>query len=846
MAEGSQILVSTSLKITESYISSCDVMWKGIKTNVSTALEVSENTAIELAEFAVLLAHETKFTCRNSEFINNYIGIATGNPFADNTTFVTINQSLEITGCRFYTSSNVPNPYAGQFYYTAWPTTPYGVPFNQGFAGIYLSKTGSFHIGKVGALATDRNKFYQLRNGIVARNSYSRVFGSDFYNFEGSVPKVLVDPLLDLNQFGIHNFGGSGYTNIEDNTFTNIKRGIFTEHSFARIHNNAFDIPTSDFLSGANRGIVSVWPHAHTITSNVIHNGYRGIEIIFGGTDFLSISDNKLIRGVQQNRNTGIELNSCRFSNSTIGTISLNDITINDESSSLGVSLISTTNVEIVENNIEYETETAVGNENVGISVIGGGQNQTNWNVVQATNLYEVDLDNCGILDRSFINSFFCNSIDHFSSLLRVSGTGMFTNIFTNFFFDGTIGFELVAPAMTGAHFHRENKWLGTYTNNGAFNSGPINQVTNTALTSRFTVNSSTTGNLPPNIGPIQAVLANWFFPALGYGMECEDPIPIIGYDEDTLVSMIHNDFEFEEHSSHMEWQVKANIFEIILYNPSLLSNHELDSFFSVEENEVLGILVQAQNGLFSRYGVDQIMKDATVERIISLSDDMVYIDSILTAGGASSWFNLRILKADSLAFEQDVWMELLEGEIEASMEAYEDIHNDLTSISPTSDLEDYFRTSLLLYAQFILGEGISSGDSSDIVDLINLCPMEGGRAIGVAMGLYSIIADSNLVAFITECPSPSPFAIWVPSPSFTDFDNLSAFPNPTTGDLWIRSKEQMLGLDIYRSDYRKIFTTNPASNQAYVDLGHFTNGIYIVTIYTNAGIHSQIITLLN
>lgn len=58
MAEKAEIFVSTTLRITDSYITGCDAMWKGIRTKeyVSSpiaVLSISENTIIESAEFGV-------------------------------------------------------------------------------------------------------------------------------------------------------------------------------------------------------------------------------------------------------------------------------------------------------------------------------------------------------------------------------------------------------------------------------------------------------------------------------------------------------------------------------------------------------------------------------------------------------------------------------------------------------------------------------------------------------------------------------------------------------------------------------------------------------------------------
>ena len=49
-----------------------------------------------------------------------------------------------------------------------------------------------------------------------------------------------------------------------------------------------------------------------------------------------------------------------------------------------------------------------------------------------------------------------------------------------------------------------------------------------------------------------------------------------------------------------MTWIVKADIFDMILTDPGLTSNTVLDSFYSAEENTVLGKLVAWQKDLAS------------------------------------------------------------------------------------------------------------------------------------------------------------------------------------------------------------------------------------------------------
>ncbi len=206
MEAGSEILVTTSLTIMNgTYISTCDTLWKGIRTSTFASLHALDSY-IEGAEFAMRLAGYTTFECRNNRFIDNYIGISTGSPFEADQSEVLITQIGFLTGCKFYTEEGLPIPYIGQFYAPSWPTSPSLIPYDVGYAAMYLSGTSGLNFGNRNASNAGRNMVYNMRNGIISRFSFIDVYKSTFRNFQGSIPEimVLIQSLISTKQVLIY------------------------------------------------------------------------------------------------------------------------------------------------------------------------------------------------------------------------------------------------------------------------------------------------------------------------------------------------------------------------------------------------------------------------------------------------------------------------------------------------------------------------------------------------------------------------------------------------------------------------------------------------------------------
>lgn len=236
MEEKAQIIVESLLSINNSYLSGCGDMWKGIRASDSEANIFLYSSTIEDAEFGVKISGQPGFVSLYNRFINDYVGIVIGTEPYDPDEFDHQIHRCQIWGNEFFTNTEVPDPYPGMYYYPSWPTTPAEIPYNQGFAAIFISGVNGAHIGYVGAIGADRNEVYQMRNGIIIRNSVSNVSGTDFYNFEGLIPNSIEEPVLDISQNAINMY--RAVTRVQDNTMENLLVGIFALESNNTIFKN--------------------------------------------------------------------------------------------------------------------------------------------------------------------------------------------------------------------------------------------------------------------------------------------------------------------------------------------------------------------------------------------------------------------------------------------------------------------------------------------------------------------------------------------------------------------------------------------------------------------------------
>lgn len=836
MEESSMIRVEADLSMTNCYLSGCGDMWQGIETKGQVYLH-SYYSFIEDANIGMRLSGLAGIVCFGTDFINNYIGIATSNPFEEDTEDKLIHRG-QIWGCEFYTATTLPDPYPGHFYSPSWPTTPTETPYNQGFAAIYLSRTVGLNIGYDGAEGLDRNKIHDMRNGIILRDeTVSNISGTDFYDFEGGFRRALPDPLLDLNQFAINMINVE--SNIRDNTIDNLMFGVYGLESSNTIQRNEITLSTPSPGFGFTRGITLVRPQKAIIKTNVINEGMRGISIEDVANDF-TIEDNDLISSFYfLGINIRIFVRNAKLDPAE-GVILNNDLLIDDAMVSTGIHIINTNKITVEDNDVIFMNDEE--HQTRGIIGVGAYRSDIRYNTTNR-NPTDVQEGNNGIeFENSGFNTLFCNDMDNFWINLHMFGPNLLSGIETNFMNEAEFGFAITSPTMLGVQKHLGNKWPGTYGDFGAFLFGSNPDIE--AQFSRFLVDEMEDSDYMPNSkGPVEVSGNLWFRDEYTEPptLECfSGPVPIVN--ADTLSKLIQTELTFEDFNDEMTWILKSDIFDIILADPGLTSNTVLDSFYTVEENTALGKLVSWQKDLSSRFGEDRIFKALTLDTISSLSEDIVYIDSLLalSPNDSATWIALRVLKADTLQNEVAELKGYLDDEQTDSQEEFEDIAYDLDNLTTTNDLEAYLKEALLFKTQFLLGTTFSSGDSTDLAVLAGLCPWEGGRAQAVGQEMYSTIANLMILPSMDNCPSPSPFIDMPDHQSPYEGEVFSVTPNPVLETAEIKCDEVITSITIFNTEMKPVYSIQPMERHWSVDLNKLPAGVYIFSVTTVTDQFSQ------
>lgn len=845
MEESSKIIVSTGLTIINCHISGCDDMWVGIETDYQSNLN-AYNSIIEDAELGMNLGDHTGFHCEGTKFIDNFIGISIGSPLKEEVFDQVIEQRGDIVGCEFYTTTALPDPYPGMFYYPAWPTTPTEIPFNQGYAAIYVFGATGLVIGKTGAEGGERNLIHDMRNGIVMRYAVLPITGTNIYDLEGDQPRFMAHPVREINQTGIHCF--LSFSNITDNVMEDMMVGISTNTSTNVIYDNDISILTTGIALTRTRGITAFSPQILKIEENVISEGYRGISVSPVTTTF-EIKTNILDRNIIPKLNTGIDVRNSLLPDRREGIIKGNNIDITDGDGAFGIYLNNARYMDVDANNINYLEGEDVGYVVRGISAVATEHSFIHRNDIDADPDYLTNPGNYGMeFFFSGFNNAVCNTMNNFKADLYMLGANTETQLIGNTFEHGDYQLFLAAPVQMGVQNHNKNKWTEVPGTFGAYIDGPTDMtILNTAELSSFIYDPMCDDCLPDPIGPMIVEGNVWFQPGTDPAPydPCPlspDPIDLV----DSLVRLIRTPLDFNDYNEEMEWSMKADLYEYMLLDPSLHSNTVLDSFYDVEEVNALGKLITWQHELNSRFGSIVQDKYDAQDTMTYLSEDLVDISAYLQTKPTDSvtWMTLRSLKADSLSETMGRWLTMLEDEEDDSYIAYDNIADDLDNLTTDYTIEEYLRQALIFKAQYQLGTTFSSGDSLDILALAELCPWLGGRAIAVAHDLYSIIADSTLVTTV-DCPPPSPFQGGQNNRYAASSIHVTVMPNPTSDYILLESDKIMTEVTLTNVNRGIIDVQNPNAKTYTQSLSNLPEGVYFVVVKSNDKVDTKRIILI-
>ncbi|MBL0054239.1 MAG: hypothetical protein IPP29_23545 [Bacteroidetes bacterium] len=278
MAERARIVVTpyNSLVLKSTNLTACsNYLWRGLDIKSYGSIQMDEQTpgvkpTLSDAEYAIKLAHDSKWKISSADFLNNYVSIyipPTHLAEVDNNTVSTLyNSDFTGNGTTYHTN------YAGQ-------TTP---QFTYPYAGIILNDDAL----TLGNKNFNKLLFDKVNNGIMAYQTTLNVVNAQFTNirlYNNVVWNLTAAIYFDgINRHSTLTQEGFGYTNLPF-TFESCTQGITCNRASMTIFKNnmnnmAFGITASssgfgDYINIHNCQIdCSAWYH---FTINTKLRGYK-------------------------------------------------------------------------------------------------------------------------------------------------------------------------------------------------------------------------------------------------------------------------------------------------------------------------------------------------------------------------------------------------------------------------------------------------------------------------------------------------------------------------------------------------------------------------------------------
>jgi hypothetical protein len=839
MRESSVIIVEADFSVINgTHITGCGTMWQGIHTTGSGKVTLTD-CIIEGAEFGVKLVNLQEIKCQNVQFIDDYIGISAGSPFDNDDSSIKILQDGLITGCTFYTDGYLPDPYPTQYYEGDWPPAQDGIIYRKMYAAVFMKNCVGLGIGDRTATGADWNEVYEARNGVIMINSNSYIAKTDFHGFTGQFPDGLIQrpSFLRINQVAI--YSDRTVARIEWNKTEDVMVGLWGQESSDYVTNNEFGIYNVGGGDANTKGIFEQRPQNLTIVNNRVYNGYRGIWVDNGTRPF-TIENNYLERYVDRENNEGIRIDGYHVLGSVTAKIYDNTLEFDNCESAIGISMQYVTGIKADYNHITFDATVGAENHNVGIFLLDGTSCVISKNVINADPDYnnevtEFEDTNIGLaIVNSKMTGVHCNEMENFDNDMWIIGTNNLTSLSSNFFGDANRGIEIYGPSRLGIQYQKGNQWIGEFNEWGAVVTGL--DIENTADYSAFVVDvDDIIGTfIPDSYDP-----ENLFIDLDGLAHTClqqRDQIIPTGID---LSAFIREDFEFTQFDDEMKWLAYADLYDILLKHDSLLTYYALDSFFSVHEVEALGELMQIRDNL-SRIPSEQFSTKSVIEvKLKMLTDDLIEIDSIITLNPINKldWEDLRVLKCDTILDSMEIWIGILDGEIEDFLLESDDALSDLSGVTTTNDLEEYLKETLRMKASLTLDGYLSSGDSIDISDMRILCPWLGGYALGLDFDIFAEITDSVAGHRIYPCLSSEPLA---PSEDLKNIGStdLLVSPNPASDQIDIQSATEISEIRLFDSTSKLVFSAFPNQHTYTLDIKNLNPGIYLLNTFQGKVVH--------
>ncbi|REJ81327.1 MAG: T9SS C-terminal target domain-containing protein [Bacteroidetes bacterium] len=775
-APGARLLVKSGIVLTiensvlRPFVECCK-MWKGIYVETNGKILFTGNE-IHQAEHAIHVVDKCSFLIRDSEFKNNYVGMYAGDIGTTSVTGL-------IENTRFTSMPYNCEPGLGQYYYNfvdryLGQKTATG---NRPFAGIELKNVSYIRIGNSLNTPTGNINFDNLSNGILSDNSNVYIDNCTFdkilpvWNYSNS--------LLNVNGCAVRsnrstiNFTGLGGLSTSPHTIKECQYGVallsLSTGLVRQVHTN----PLTRY------GIYVRFSRDVQILNNCINAMFKGIYTYNNPNIKLNIEENKISLNPFISGGSCIEFSERATPASRV--VYKNQLFANK--GNYGI-YSNGTRASLIQENYIQTTNARI---NSGIHAVGSPFNVYKCNILESINTGNRN-GNYGInISLSTGSEVSCNSTDENGYGIRFNGPCANTRLQGNEIYNHNTGLYLAYDANIGQQYNKGNRWLGTYTNYGAFLSNIDNFR---AFLNRFSINPVCSGCITSNNG----VPFGWFLSNSNDYFTCIDS-STCQLNSEFLSTITNEDILVASDSSFGQqfeqttnYYMKRYLYDKIRENPEFMANVPiLQSFYNQNILNSVGLYSQLE-----------------IEITDALKWESTYLNVYNTNVFNISSFTLRIHELDSLIEhdsslkpERDSLISLVEQLMVSNENLLQDILliqeyklNNVEIENETIPVSELYESNEQIVNEIYLNTlakdeyYLNSDQKQQLESIIVQCPFAGGPAVYTALMLYQMINDSIIMDEDLTCPT---FGI-APRHGRKISNEVVVYPNPTNSSIFIKN----------------------------------------------------------
>jgi Secretion system C-terminal sorting domain len=524
-----------------------------------------------------------------------------------------------------------------------------------------------------------------------------------------------------------------------------------------------------------------------------------------------------------------------------INTVSVLNNSITLRGRSIGIRLVSASNVAAKDNTINignYSMATTVG-----IQGSNSPRTTLSCNTISATNTYQghkgIDLSVCPTSD------LLCNTIENLDPAISFSADCNATNIEGNKI-KGVGGVGILytgGTTITGTQYNKGNEWLGSYSNGIQCNPFNINN------------NGWKTQNIAPYkpnyVSPpiLNTAVSPAVLPILAHCTNANCASTSGGCTTCSLVNSVEtaiadNSLEITEFEEAQKWSYQRNLFEKLEANPSIVQNNPLFQDFrdslllysSVPDFKNVNDLsknIYTYNNSNAIEGVK-----AQINTLLETQEAL----QILIENPTLSQNNLRLYKNQIIDNIASLELLQVQGIISTNVIEQENkaiaMENANTNLSEINIYEDNEKSVNAIYLATIARNitGFTSTQMAILSQIAGQCPLAGGtKAVFDARSLLgpyqqTTYNDSLLCQQVNMSWRVAP--IKSKTKTTTIADDTRIYPNPNFGLLNIISKS---ATRVQITDVLgKVLITENNSNQSILNINTLSEGVYLVSLYDN------------